>query len=172
MQREHLMTKHVTHAAVVAATVIFFSMPGLATADEAADVSAIKDLIAAYATSIDNADTKVADQIWSRAPEVTFIHPLGEEHGLPEIEADVYLKLMGATFSERKLVPDAIAVHVYGDTAWAEFHWDFVAKVGKDGSAFHSQGRETQIYHKENGQWRIVHVHYSGVSVSGNLKGF
>jgi ketosteroid isomerase-like protein len=79
---------------------------------------------------------------------------------------------MGGTFSARKLTPKDIAVHVYGDTAWSEFNWDFVATVRKDGTAFHSQGRETQIYHRENGQWRIVHVHYSGVPVAGNLKGF
>lgn len=136
------------------------------------DEQALRNVIATYATSIDKADTTIADQIWSSAPEVTFIHPLGEEHGLVQIKADLYSNLMGATFSERKLVPKEIAVHVYGDTAWSEFEWDFFAKVRKDGSAFHSQGRETQFYHKENGQWRIVHVHYSGVPVSGNLKGF
>ena len=73
---------------------------------------------------------------------------------------------------QRKLTPKDIAIHVYDDTAWSEFNWDFVATVRKGGSPFHSQGRETQIYHRENGQWRIVHVHYSGVPVTGNLKGF
>ena len=133
---------------------------------------AIRQVIATYAHSIDTADTAVAEQIWSNAPEVSFIHPLGEEHGLKEIEADVYRNLMGTTFSERKLTPKDIKVQVYGDTAWSEFQWDFVATVRKDGSAFQSQGRETQVYHKENGQWRIVHIHYSGVPVSGKLTGF
>jgi ketosteroid isomerase-like protein len=79
---------------------------------------------------------------------------------------------MGVTFSERKLTPKDIVVHVYGDTAWSEFSWDFVAKVRKDGSPFHSEGRETQFYHREKGGWRIVHVHYSGAAVTGNVKGF
>ncbi len=147
---------------------------GLALLGHAADFNRedIRLLIASYAKSIDLADTTLAEQIWSNAPEVSFIHPLGEEHGLAQIEADVYRNLMGATFSKRKLTPHDIAIHVYGDAAWAEFNWDFVATVRKDGSPFHSQGRETQVYRKENGQWRIVHVHYSGVPVSGNLKGF
>ena len=136
------------------------------------DERAIQKLIATYATSVDDADTKVAEEIWSSAPEVTFIHPLGEEHGLPQIESDVYENLMGTTFSERHLTLKGISVHVYGNAAWSEFEWDFVAKVRKDGSTFQSKGRETQVYHKENGQWRIVHVHYSGVPVTGNLKGF
>ena len=149
---------------------------GLFTSAQAAeantDSQAIEELISKYALSIDRADTAMADQLWSDAPEVSFIHPLGEEHGRAQIEADVYRNLMGGTFSERKLTPKDISVHVYGDTAWSEFRWDFVAKVRKDGSAFHSQGRESQVYRRENGQWRIVHVHYSGAPVSGNLKGF
>ncbi|HXN23189.1 MAG TPA: nuclear transport factor 2 family protein [Candidatus Dormibacteraeota bacterium] len=149
---------------------LFVGLP--AAADTHADTQAIQNLIAAYATSIDRADTTSADRLFSNAPEVTFIHPRGEEHGRDQIEANVYQNLMGATFSERKLTPKDIAVHVYGDTAWSEFNWDFVAKVRKDGSPFQSQGRETQIYHRENGQWRIVHVHYSVAPVTGNLRGF
>lgn len=132
----------------------------------------IRDLIATYAAAVDRADTATAAQIFSNAPGVTFIHPRGEEHGREQIVTDVFQKLMGETFSSRKLTPKHIAVHIYGDTAWSEFNWDFVASVRKDGSAFHSEGRETQIYHRESGKWHIVHVHYSGMPVSGNLKGF
>ena len=136
------------------------------------DVQAIKNLIATYATSVDRADTKSAHRLFSAAPEVTFIHPRGEEHGRDQVEENVYRNLMGETFSERKLTPKDIAVYVYGDFAWSEFHWDFVAKVRKDGSPFHSQGRETQVYRRENGEWRIIQVHYSGAPVTGNLRGF
>ena len=140
--------------------------------DDSADVRAIKHLLATYAASIDKADPQMAEQVFSNGPEVTFVHPLGEEHGRNQIEADFYRNLMGATFSERTLTPENVSVHIYGNAAWSEFNWDFVAKVRKDGSAYHSQGRETQIYHREHGRWRIVHVHYSGVPVGGNLKGF
>lgn len=136
------------------------------------DVQKIEHLIASYAMSVDRAGLALAQQIWSNAPEVSFIHPLGEEHGRAQVEEDVYRHLMGDTFSERKLTPKDVPIHVYGDAAWSEFNWDFVAKVRKDGSPFHSQGRETQVYHKEHGQWRLVHVHYSGMPVTGNLKGF
>ena len=140
--------------------------------DTSKDVQQLKHLIETYATSIDAADTKLADEIWSDAPEVLFIHPLGEAHGRAQIEAEIYRNLMGGTFSERKLTPKDVSVHVYGDAAWSEFNWDFVAKVRKDGSSLHTQGRETQVYHRENGGWRIVHVHYSGQVVSGNSRGF
>jgi ketosteroid isomerase-like protein len=61
---------------------------------------------------------------------------------------------------------------MYGDTAWAEFYWDFVAKFRKDGSPLKTQGRETQVYRKDNQGWRIVHVHYSNMPVTGEREGF
>jgi ketosteroid isomerase-like protein len=70
---------------------------------------------------------------------------------------------MGETFSERHLSPRDISVHIYGDSAVAEFYWDFVAKLRKDGSTITTHGRETQVYERKQGAWRLVHVHYSGM---------
>jgi ketosteroid isomerase-like protein len=132
-----------------------------ASTEAIADVEQIKTAIFRYAHSMDLADTTLASQIWSNSPDVSFIHPLGQEHGFEQIKENVYMKLMGGLFSERKLSAHDISAHVYGDAAWAEFYWDFAAKLRKDGSPIETHGRETQIYHKENGAWRLVHVHYS-----------
>ncbi len=142
------------------------------SAQTPSDEQQIRELIANYATANDRADTVMAETLFSNAPEVSFINPLGEDHGRQQIMTNLVKNLMGGTFSVRKLTPKDIVVSVYGDTAWSEFAWDFVATVRKDGSPFHSQGVETQVYRRENEQWRIVHVHYSGAPVSGNLKGF
>ena len=72
---------------------------------------------------------------------------------------------MGETFSERKLSVKDLAVHVYKDAAWAEFYWDFEAKFRKDGTPITSHGRESQVYMRRDGRWRLVHVHYSGMPV-------
>jgi ketosteroid isomerase-like protein len=132
----------------------------------AADVDAIGSIIARYAKSVDNADTNLASQIWWDSPEVSFIHPLGHEHGFDQIKENVYGRLMGETFSERKLTPRDITIHVFRDAAWAEFYWDFTAKFRKDGQSITTHGRETQIYRKIEGSWRILHVHYSGMPAS------
>ncbi len=165
-------TKNALRQGGAAALLMLILALSMAASDTRTDTQAIQRLITTYATAVDRADTNLADQLFSIAPEVSFIHPRGEEHGRAQIEAKVFRNLMGGTFSERKLTPKDIAVHVYGDSAWSEFNWDFVAKLRNDGSAFHSQGRETQIYHRENGRWRIVHVHYSGVPVTEDRKGF
>jgi ketosteroid isomerase-like protein len=140
--------------------------------DNSAGGDEIRRMIVKYAKSIDDADTRLASQIWSDSPEVSFIHPLGHEHGLEQIKDNVYKHLMGDTFSQRKLSIHDISAHVYGHTAWAEFYWDFAAKFRKDGSPITTHGRETQVYRKEQGRWRLVHVHYSGMPVTVERKGF
>ncbi len=135
----------------------------VSSAQSSAEGTVIRSLIEKYAKSIDGADTVLAAEVWLDAPDVSFIHPLGHEHGFEQIKKNVYTHLMGETFSERKLSVHDVSVHVYGDAAWAEFYWDFAAKFRKDGSPLTTHGRETQLYRKEQGGWRLVHVHYSGM---------
>jgi len=142
------------------------------SAEAAADSGMIRSLIEKYAKSVDGADTALAAEVWLDSPEVSFIHPLGHEHGFEQIKQNVYRHLMGDAFSERKLSVHDVSVHVYGEAACAEFYWDFAAKFRKDGSPLTTHGRETQLYQKENGRWRLVHVHYSGMPPSGERAGF
>jgi len=150
---------------VLACTLFIIGIAASFAENTNTDQAAIEHLISDYATMISQADVTAAERIFD--PNVTFIHPRGEERGRAQLIANVVQNLMGATFSERKLIPNSVYVHVNRDSAWAEFGWDFNAKIRKDGTAFHSKGRETQIYRREAGQWRIVHVHYSGEPVNG-----
>jgi ketosteroid isomerase-like protein len=136
------------------------------------DRDAIRGLIAKYAQSIDGADTTLASEIWSKSADVSFIHPRGHERGWEEVKKNVYMELLGATFSERKLTPRAVVVHLLGDAAWAEFDWDFTARFKNGGQPLNTQGRETQVFRKADGRWELVHVHYSGMPVTGKREGF
>lgn len=129
------------------------------------DTAEIQALIAKYARSIDTADTKLASQVWWNSPQVSFINPVAHEHGFDEIKEQVYEQLMGDAFSQRLLTVHDISIHVHDDSAWAEFDWDFHAKLRKDGSPVVTHGRETQVYWKIEGKWRLVHAHYSGLPV-------
>jgi ketosteroid isomerase-like protein len=148
---------------VTAAFFCVLAYAGFALAQQTSDHRQIEQLIAQYAKSIDGADTTLAAEIWSQSPDVSFIHPLGHEHGFGAVKQNVYVRLMGENFSERKLSTKDVRISVHGDSAWAEFYWDFVAKLRRDGSPLNTKGRETQIYRKEPGGWRLVHVHYSGM---------
>jgi ketosteroid isomerase-like protein len=132
----------------------------------------IKSLIAKYAQSVDDADADLASQVWWNSPEASFIHPMGHEHGFDQIKQNVYKRLMGETFSERRLTPRDVSVQVLGDAAVAEFYWDFAAKFRKDGSPITTHGRETQVYRRTPDGWRLVHVHYSGMPVAQSSQGF
>lgn len=125
------------------------------------DIAAIHHLIDQYAKAVDTVDLNLLSQVWSHSPEVSFIYPLGEEHGFDAIEQQVFQKIMGGMFSERDLETRDIEIHVNGNAGWSEFHWTFHAKMRKDGSPVTTHGVETQIYRKESGKWRLVHAHYS-----------
>jgi Xaa-Pro aminopeptidase len=140
--------------------------------NSAADTKAIAEQIAKYAKSVSDADTTLASQVWWNSPEASFIHPLGHEHGFEQIKQNVYQHLMGDTFTERNLSVHDLSIHVFGDSAVAEFYWDFAAKFRKDGAPIATHGRETQVYQRVQGEWRLAHVHYSGMPVSGGQQGF
>ncbi|MGA2040696.1 MAG: nuclear transport factor 2 family protein [Bryobacteraceae bacterium] len=144
--------------------------PPKTEADQASDQ--IKQLIAKYAAAADGADVELASQVWDNSPDVSFIHPQGHARGWEEVK-NFYRNTMGAPFSERKLTIRDITLHVYGDSAWAEFYWHFEAKLRSNGSTVVTDGRETQIYRKvDPGRWVLVHVHYSGMPVTAARRGF
>jgi ketosteroid isomerase-like protein len=126
-----------------------------------ADIAAIHHVIEQYAKAADTVDLNLVSQIWSHSPEVSFIYPLGEEHGFDAIQQHFFQGLLGGMFSARNLEPHNVEVHVIGDAGWSEFHWTFHATMRKDGSAITTHGVETQVYRKESGKWLLVHVHYS-----------
>jgi len=128
--------------------------------DAKAATDAIRQMITKYTAALDAADIGLASQVWQASPDVSFIHPGGHAHGWEEVK-EIY-RFFGSAFSERKLTVRDVSIHVNGDTAWAEFYWNFVAKQRNDGSTVQTDGRETQIYFKVGSRWQLVHVHYSG----------
>jgi len=134
---------------------------GQAGTSASADSTAIHNLLGQYAKAVDKVDLKLLAEIWAHSSDVSFIYPLGEEHGFDAIEQNVFEKGMGGMFSARDLKMHDVMIYVNGNSAWSEFHWDFHATLSKDGSAVTTHGVETQVYRKENGQWRLIHVHYS-----------
>jgi Xaa-Pro aminopeptidase len=132
----------------------------------------IELLIAKYAISIDRADTDLAAKIWWDSPQVSFVHPLGHERGFDQSKQNIYKLLTVGTFSERKLSVRDVSVQVPGDSALPVFYWDFAAKFRKGETPIATHGRETQLYVKQEGVWRLAHVHYSGMPVSDQRQNF
>jgi ketosteroid isomerase-like protein len=140
-----------------------FSLRAAAQMDTgpATDVRDIHILINRYAKAIDTVDLNLVSQIWSHSAEVSFIYPIGEEHGFEAIRQHVFQDVMGGMFSIRHLEVNSVTIHVSGNEAWSEFHWTFHATMRKDASAITTHGVETQVYQREAEDWHLVHVHYS-----------
>ena len=142
---------------------------GRLRASTSADVDAIKRVLDSYVMSVNAADTRLAREVWAEREGVSFIHPLGHERGWPQIKSNFYETLMGGMFSARALTLKNVTVQPYGDSAVAEFEWEFTATL-KNGSPLKTEGRETDVLIKdERGAWRLAHAHYSGMPPRGGV---
>lgn len=120
-----------------------------------------KSLVVQYAESIDKADTSLGAKLWSHVDEISFITPRGHEHGWEGIK-DIY-GMFRDNYSERKLTFYNLKTSVYNDFAWLEFYWIFDAVRIPENNQTQTRGRESQVWRKTNGGWRLIHVHYSGM---------
>lgn len=135
-----------------------------------ADRTVIKEIISRYATSINNADDDLAGKIFLQSNTISFIHPKGHAKGWDGVKGNIY-GMFEKMFTYRTLNIYNEEIEIYGDTAVAVFCWKFGATF-TDNTVIQTEGRETQVYHKVNGDWKIVHVHYSHMPVTGEKNGF
>ena len=133
------------------------------------DSTFFKSLVSQYTESVDKADTALAAKLWSHVDEISFINPMGHEHGWDEIK-NIY-SFFRNNFSERKLSFYNLKTSVYNNFAWLEFYWVFDAVTKVDNSKVQTKGRETQIWRKTDNDWRLIHVHYSGMPATGQVQG-
>jgi hypothetical protein len=127
-------------------------------------------LVTLYAQSIDQADTILASDLWAPTAEISFINPTGTEYGWNGVK-NIY-KMFKDNFSNRKLSFFDLKFAYYGNVSWLTFYWIFDGTLRINNSSVQTRGRETQIWKKVNREWRLVHVHYSGMPVTGQGQGF
>ena len=133
--------------------------------------SQVQEVINNYVKSVNELDLQKAKTLWMDLPEISFIHPRGHEIGKEQIIRSFYQETMGR-FSQRKLVPYDISISIVGDTALVVFYWKFNATFAHDNSPLQTEGRETQVMTKTADGWKLLHIHYSGLPVSGDRDGF
>ncbi len=134
------------------------------------DSALFNSLVTSYVQSIDRADTILASKLWAHTDEISFINPGGNEYGWKGVK-NIY-KIFNDNFSTRKLSFNNVKFAVYNDVGWLEFFWVFDGTMKVNNNPVQTKGRETQIWRKINNEWRLVHVHYSGMPVTGQGQGF
>ncbi|MDI9862898.1 nuclear transport factor 2 family protein [Flectobacillus sp. DC10W] len=136
------------------------------------DLQKINKLLEIYKMSINKADTTLGKKVFITTQKLTFIHPRGHEKGWDGIKRGIY-EMFGTTFSNRNLKSDHETITVYKDMAILEFYWVFDATFADEKlTPLQTRGRETQVLKKINGEWKIVHVHYSNMPVIAEGQGF
>jgi len=148
-----------------------------------ADEEAVIKVLQQYKESINSADAEAGSMIWSMNPEVSMIHPCGHERGWDQIRSNVYGKFK-RNFIVRNLKSSHEKINFHGDFALLEFNWDFEALLKSDNMnasvewgcwdnlssgtsernrIVKARGRESMILRKFGYEWKIVHIHYSGL---------
>ena len=130
-----------------------------------------RNLLESYVRTVNDLDLDLANTIWGQSAVPSFIHPRGHERGWDTIKQSFYNDTMGL-FSKRDLrLKEIVVTSLSEEVAFAEFYWDFDAEF-PDGSPLTTEGRETQVWKKEESGWKILHVHYSGPATQEEGEGF
>ena len=116
-----------------------------------------------YIQSINHAeDISLAEALWLCDDTPSMIFPLGKENGWSNIKNNFYGAVMCGRFSSRNLqMISKPEIQLFENFALARFDWEFHAITRADSSERETRGRESQVYIKSDGAWKLLHVHYS-----------
>ncbi len=109
--------------------------------------------------SSDEFDQDKAKALWIKSEDVSFISPAGQFFGVESITG-TFMRKIFSLFKSHKLSSLCEMVNVYGDSANVQLYWKFDT-INHQGVANQTRGRESLIYQKIDGEWLLVHVHYS-----------
>ncbi|MFR9578750.1 MAG: nuclear transport factor 2 family protein [Rikenellaceae bacterium] len=113
-----------------------------------------------YLNMVSGLDMKIAKSLWAEGDAaINVITPRSHFIGFDSIMNDFLFKAF-STFKSRKLSSVSEVINVYGDSAQVQLYWMFDT-VNAAGVANKGHGRETLVFEKISGEWRLVHVHYS-----------
>lgn len=121
----------------------------------------IDDLLKSYIESVNTLDEKLFREIWDREGSISFIHPRGYAIGFDEIVEHFRLGRMSTNFSNRNFKIKDIMIKYYGNTAFLEFRWDFLATMKDTNDEIHTEGRETQFIVLRDSGWKFSNIHCS-----------
>lgn len=124
--------------------------------------SQIKEVTMKYVEAIQSQDKESFCSIWAQNSHCVLIAITKEFIGIDNIYNDFLIGSIQAAYSVIKLIVEEIKVHIINDnlaTVVFGYHTECIKR--NDGSNFGIKGLETQIFIKENDQWKIQHIHYS-----------
>ncbi|WP_396613854.1 YybH family protein (plasmid) [Haloferax sp. S1W] len=128
--------------------------PAKTTAEE--DIRAASDQFYNALEEMANGDASSMADIWSHEDDVTTMHPIGgREEGWEAVNGS--WEGVAAACTNGTVTHTDQVIRVTGDLAY-ELCTES-ASVTFAGEPVSLEGRATNVYRKENGEWKIVHHH-------------
>ncbi len=126
------------------------------------DSADIKELVDKYVQSINDADSGLAYGFFAHVGAESFVHPGGFEQGWRQINTNIY-GVLGNQYSRRKWNIVYERIWLFECAASVEIEWMMDATLKKDNSTLQLKGKETQMWARLKGEWKLVQVHDSGI---------
>ncbi|RPH24003.1 DUF4440 domain-containing protein [Buttiauxella warmboldiae] len=132
----------------------------------------IIEMINKYTQSVNSGDVhpELINDLWEHSPDVSNINIRGHQKGFDDIRKNFYPPIF-RVLKDRNLrmttTPREPAIYFFDNTAVVEFYWLLNATLIEGNKPVEMAGRETHVYRKADGQWKLVHLHYSGMPVAG-----
>ena len=126
------------------------------------DIEQIKELINKYCLAVKTQDKDIVDKIFSKNKKCNLISIATVFEGVDSIYEN-FLGLIKKMYSKIELIKDEeLKINFISDTTAIiifKYHTDCILR--ENGEKFGINGVETQLVIKEEGDWKIVHIHYS-----------
>lgn len=125
-------------------------------------MESIKKLVSCYQEAIHSQDKEQFYKLWSQKNQCSLISVTNLYVGLDTIFNEFLIGGIQKSYSYIELVAENIEVNrVRDDLAIVvfQYHTKCIKRDSKE--HYGIQGLETQIMIKEEGEWKLLHVHYS-----------
>jgi hypothetical protein len=129
-----------------------------------AEKEALRVAMQNYFDSVSNLNMGLARKVWAENENISIITPRSHFFGFESIKNDFFLKAF-SNFKFRKLNSLAESITVDGNSARIELYWIFDTVNDASVKAL-NRGRESLVFEKISGEWKLMHVHYSHVPKS------
>lgn len=122
----------------------------------------ILELVSKYQSLVHTQSKEMFDEVFAQNEHCNLVAITAHFTDRESIYNDFLLGRIGKNYSRIDLIADEITVNEISDElAIVIFKYHTDCDLRETGEPFGFAGIESQIMVKEDGQWRILHVHYS-----------
>lgn len=118
--------------------------------------------VSAYCEAVHTQNEADFRALWTGPQTCTLISITTLYTGLDSIVRDFLLNTIREKYSEIRLVAEDIEIRLHSDRLAIvifRYHTECISRT--DGSPCGIAGLETQVFVKEDDQWKLTHLHYS-----------